>query len=598
MWSLIRQFARFYRPYRRLFLLDFCCAVGVASLEISFPIVVNYVIDTLLPRLDWGLIVAACAGLFAVYALTGGLQFIVSYWGHMLGISIETDMRRMMFMHLQKLSFRFYDNHKTGHLMSRISTDLFDIGEVAHHGPEDVFIAGVTLIATFVVMLTVHAPLAVLTFLVSPVLIWLGLHFNTRMTRAFQGMYAAIGNFNARVEDNLSGIRVVQAFANEAHETALFSADNRAFKTAKLAAYKIMAWSNMLSYLSRQSVTLLVLLAGAWLIFKQQLTTGQFIAFLLLTTVLFRPIEKINAVVDTYPKGIAGFKRFLELMATEPEVVDAPAAVAVERLRGDIRFEAITFAYEPGRPVMAEVNLNIRAGETIALVGPSGAGKTTLCSLLPRFYDVTAGRITIDGLDVRAMTLASLRQQIGIVQQDVFLFNGSIRDNIAYGQLGAGEADLWLAAERAHLAGFIRSLPQGLETLIGERGVKLSGGQKQRMAIARMFLKNPPILILDEATSALDSETERYIQQSLAELSAGRTTLVIAHRLATIRNADRILVVTEQGLAEQGTHQELLNLSGLYARMHQAQFGEWALAGETVSPLPANSEAVVSVTIP
>jgi ATP-binding cassette subfamily B protein len=396
------------------------------------------------------------------------------------------------------------------------------------------------------------------------------------MTRAFRGMYAAIGDFNARVENNLSGIRVVQAFANETHETALFAADNRLFKVAKLAAYKIMAWSNMLSYMSRQSVTLLVLLVGAWMIFRGQLTTGEFIAFLLLTNVLFRPIEKINSVLDVYPKGIAGFGRYLEIMETAPEVVDAPDAQPVERLHGDIRFENVTFGYEGNRHVLAGINLNIKTGETIALVGPSGAGKTTLCSLLPRFYDVSAGRITIDGLDLRAMTLESLRRQIGIVQQDVFLFNGSIRENIAYGNLQAEEARLWQAAERAHLDGFIRSLPNGLDTLIGERGVKLSGGQKQRMAIARMFLKNPPILILDEATSALDTETERYIQQSLAELSEGRTTLIIAHRLATIRNADRILVVTEEGIAEQGTHHELMLRGGLYSRMHAAQFGAWA----------------------
>ncbi len=578
MLHLIRNFAGFYRPYRRLFLIDFLCAVGIASLEISFPLVVNYVVDTLLPRLDWTLVVVACAGLFIVYALTGGLQFIVSYWGHMLGISIETDMRRLMFTHLQKLSFRFYDNNKTGHLLSRIYSDLFDIGEVAHHGPEDAFIAVVTLIATFVVMLTVHAPLAILTFVVSPALIWLGLYFNHRMTGAFRRMYAVIGDFNARVENNLSGIRVVQAFANEAHETALFAADNTLFKVTKLAAYKIMAWSNMLSYLSRQSVTLLVLLAGAWMILRGELTTGEFIAFLLLTNVLFRPIEKINAVVDTYPKGIAGFGRYLEIMETAPEIVDAPNAQPVERLQGEIRFEDVTFGYDSGRRVLEHIDLTIHAGETIALVGPSGAGKTTLCSLLPRFYDVSAGQITIDGQDVRSMTLESLRRQIGIVQQDVFLFNGSIRENIAYGDLHADEPHLWRAARLAHLDDFIHSLPNELDTLIGERGVKLSGGQKQRLAIARMFLKNPPILILDEATSALDSETEQFIQQSLAELSAGRTSLVIAHRLATIRNADRILVVTEQGISEQGTHQELLSLGGLYSRMHQAQFGAFALA--------------------
>ncbi len=580
MSSLLRRFFNFYRPYRRLFLMDFSCAVGIATLEIGFPLFVNYVIDKLLPTLDWSLIVFACLALLAVYSLTAGLQYIVSYWGHMLGINIETDMRRLMFTHMQKLSFRFYDNHKTGHLMARISTDLFDIGEVAHHGPEDAFIAVVTLIATFVVMLTVHVQLALLTFMISPVLIWLGLYFNRKMARAFRQMYATIGDFNARVENNLSGIRVVQAFANEAHEQALFAGDNQLFRAAKLAAYRIMAWSNMLSYLSRQSVTLLVLLGGAWLIFRGELTTGQFIAFLLLTNVLFRPIEHINAVIDTYPKGIAGFRRYLEIIDTAPEVVDAPDALAVTELRGQIEFEQVSFSYENERPVLAHINLSIRAGETIALVGPSGAGKTTLCSLLPRFYDVSAGRITIDGLDLRAMTLESLRRQIGIVQQDVYLFNGTLRENIAYGDLQASEPRVWQAAQRAHLEGFIRSLPNGLDTLIGERGVKLSGGQKQRVAIARMFLKNPPILILDEATSALDSETEQYIQQSLAELSAGRTTLVIAHRLATVRKADRILVVTEEGIADQGTHRELISRGGVYSRMHVAQFGAGASAGE------------------
>ncbi|MEP7356053.1 MAG: ABC transporter ATP-binding protein [Anaerolineales bacterium] len=581
MLLVMRRFLSFYRPYRRLFLLDFACAVGVASLEIGFPLFVNYVIDKLLPSQDWSLIVLACVSLLGVYAVTAGLQFIVSYWGHMLGINIETDMRRQMFTHLQKLSFRFFDNHKTGHLLSRISSDLFDIGEVAHHGPEDAFIAVVTLIATFAVMLTVHAQLAIVTFLVSPVLIGLGLYFNHKMTRAFRGMYATIGEFNARVEDNLSGIRVVQAFANEEYEKTLFAGNNRLFRAAKLAAYKIMAWSNMLSYLSRQTVTLLVLLGGAWLIFQGELTTGQFIAFLLLTNVLFRPIEHINAVIDTYPKGIAGFQRYLEVMETAPDIVDAPNALVVERLRGQINYQDVSFAYDPGRPILEQINLSIQAGETVALVGPSGAGKTTLCSLLPRFYDVSAGQITIDGLDVRALTMESLRRQIGIVQQDVFLFNGSIRENIAYGDLQASEVQIWQAAQHAHLDGFIRSLPNGLETLIGERGVKLSGGQKQRLAIARMFLKNPPILILDEATSALDSETEQFIQQALAELSAGRTTLVIAHRLATIRNADRILVVTEQGIAEQGTHPQLLSLGGMYSRMHQAQFGAWAVESDT-----------------
>jgi ATP-binding cassette subfamily B protein len=573
MTSVVRRFMAYYQPYRGLFALDFSCAIVAAALELSFPLFVNYVIDTLLPSLNWTLIVGACVGLLAIYGVTAVLQFVVNYWGHMLGINIETDMRRMLFNHLQKLSFRFYDNHKTGHIMSRVSTDLWDIGEVAHHGPEDVFIALMTLVAAFVVMLSIHAPLAILTFLVVPGMIWLGLYFNHKMTQAFRGMYSEIADFNARVEDNIGGMRVVQAFANEEHEKQLFAKNNMLFRRAKLRAYNIMSWSNSLSYILMRIVALFVLLSGSWFIFRGELTTGEFVGFILLTNVLFRPIEKINAVIETYPKGIAGFRRYLEVMDTEPEVADRPGVIDVQRLQGTIRYRDVSFGYDPQRPVLNTINLSIRPGETVAFVGPSGAGKTTLCSLLPRFYDVDAGQITVDGHDIRDLTLASLRRQIGIVQQDVFLFFGSIRENIAYGNLEATEPEIWQAARRAHLDEFIQSLPDGLDTLIGERGVKLSGGQKQRLAIARMFLKNPPILILDEATSALDTETELLIQRSLAELAEGRTTLVIAHRLATIKNADRIVVVTESGISEQGAHQELISTGGVYSRLHQAQFG-------------------------
>lgn len=568
MTQVVRRFLAYYRPYKGLFILDFSCAVVAAVLELSFPIFVNYVIDTLLPSLNWPLIMAACAGLLVVYVLTAGLQFVVAYWGHMLGINIETDMRRLMFNHLQKLSFRFYDNHKTGHLMSRISTDLWDIGEVAHHGPEDLFIAVMTLVAAFVVMLTVHVQLAVLTFLVVPGMLWLGFHFNHKMTQAFRNMYGEIAEFNARVEDNIGGMRVVQAFANEQHEERLFAKNNLRFRRAKLRAYSIMAWSSSLSYILMRLVSLFVLLCGAWFIFRGELSTGEFVGFILLTNILFRPIEKINAVIDTYPKGIAGFKRYLEVMDTEPEVQDAPDAIAVERLRGEIRYNDVTFGYDPQRPVLKNINLSIRPGETVAFVGPSGAGKTTLCSLLPRFYDVDSGQITVDGHDIRSLTLSSLRRQIGIVQQDVFLFFGSIRENIAYGNLEASEPEIWAAARRAHLDAFIQSLPEGLDTLIGERGVKLSGGQKQRLAIARMFLKNPPILILDEATSALDTETEQVIQQSLAELAEGRTTLIIAHRLSAVKQADRVLVFDGGRIAEEGDHQQLIDEGGLYARLY------------------------------
>ncbi|MCC3373411.1 ABC transporter ATP-binding protein [Cohnella sp. REN36] len=569
---MLRRFASFYKPYKGLFYLDFCCAVAAALLELGFPLAVNKVVDELLPSKDWQLILWACGGLLAVYLLNTFMQFVVTYWGHMLGINIETDMRKKLFEHVQKLSFRFFDNNKTGHLMSRMTNDLMEIGEVAHHGPEDVFIALMTLTGAFGLMAAIHWKLALVTFATVPVLIGLSIYFNGKMTRAIHRMYADIADFNARIEDNVGGIRVVQAFSNEEHEKTLFRTNNQRFRQAKLLAYKIMAKSGSLSYMLMRLVSLIVMICGAWFVFRGELHYGEFIGFILLTNVLFRPIEKINAVIETYPKGIAGFKRYVELMDTEPDVADAPDAIEVEALRGDIRYKGVSFGYEENVRALRGIDLSIRAGETVAFVGPSGAGKTTLCSLLPRFYEVSEGAITIDGIDIRRIKLSSLRKQIGIVQQDVFLFAGTIRENIVYGRLGASDGEVWEAARRARLDDFIRSQAQGLDTIVGERGVKLSGGQKQRLAIARMFLKNPPILILDEATSALDTETEAAIQQSLAELSEGRTTLVIAHRLATIKNADRIVVVTERGISEQGRHEELLRAGGLYSRLHQAQF--------------------------
>ncbi len=570
---MLRRFFAYYRPYKKLFVLDFFCAVIAGLLELGFPLAVNQVVDRLLPTGNWRWIVLACLGLLAIYLLNMVLHFIVTYWGHKLGINIETDMRKKLFDHLQKLSFRFYDNHKTGQLMSRISNDLLEIGEVAHHGPEDMFIVVMTLIGAFALMLTINWELAVLTFAVVPVLLWLALYFNRRMMGAFRRMMADLADVNARVEDSIGGIRVVQAFANEAHEKELFAVNNKRFRLTKLISYKIMAWSVSASYILMRFVTVFVLLCGTWFVIQDELTNGEFLAFILLANVILGPIQKINTVIESYPKGIAGFKRYVEILDTEPDVADAPDAVEAGPLRGEIRYCGVTFGYENEAHILRNVDLTIRAGETVAFVGPSGAGKTTLCSLLPRFYDVLEGSIRIDGQDIRRIKLASLRMQIGIVQQDVFLFSGTMRENISYGRLGASDEEIWEAARRARLDDFIRSQPAGMETVIGERGVKLSGGQKQRLAIARMFLKNPPILILDEATSALDTETELAIQQSLAELSKGRTTLVIAHRLATIRHANRIVVVTEQGIAEQGTHQELLSAGGVYSRLHRAQFG-------------------------
>jgi ATP-binding cassette subfamily B protein len=569
---VLRRFFSYYKPYKGLFLLDFGCAIIAGMLELAFPLAVSKFIDDLLPGQNWPVIVLACLALLAIYALNTVLQYVVTYWGHMLGINIETNMREKMFAHIQKLSFRFFDNQKTGHLIGRITNDLNDIGEVAHHGPEDAFIAVMTLVGAFSLMAYINLELALLTFIIIPLMAWLIIVFGGRMTKTYRRLFRDVGNFNARIEDNVGGIRVVQSFANEHHEKKLFAVDNKHFRETKLLAYKTMAKSISVSYMMMRLITVFVMICGAWFFLRGKIEMGEFMAFLLLSNIFFRPIEKINAVIESYPKGIAGFKRYVEIIDTEPEIADAPDAVEVARLRGDIRFDDVSFGYEPGRDVLRNICLTIRAGETVAFVGPSGAGKTTICSLLPRFYEVNRGSITIDGIDIRRMKLQSLRKHIGIVQQDVFLFSGTIRENIAYGDLTATEEQIWEAARRASLEELIRKLPDGMDTVIGERGVKLSGGQKQRMSIARMFLKNPPILILDEATSALDTETEALIQQSLAELAVGRTTLVIAHRLTTIKNADRIVVVSENGIEEQGNHQELVAAGGAYSRLHQAQY--------------------------
>ncbi len=569
---MLRRFFAYYQPHRRLFLLDFFCAVLSGLLELAFPLAVKAFVDRLLPSQNWSLILGATLGLLAIYFLNTGLQYVVNYWGHVLGISIETEMRRKIFDHLQKLSFRFYDNQKTGRLVARVTKDLEDVGEVAHHGPEDAFIAVMTFLGSFVLMFTLNAKLALITGLVVPPMMWISTRYGRAMTQTMRTLFGQVGDFNARIEENVGGIRVVQAFVNENHERSLFAQDNARYRATKLDAYQLMSKSMSLSYMTMRIVQLFVMIAGAYFVLHGALTVGGFMGFLLLVNVFFRPVEKINAVLETYPKGIAGFKRYTELLDTAPDIVDAPDAVAVGTLRGAIQFEAATFGYTPHKTVLQNIDLSIRPGEMVAFVGPSGAGKTTLCSLLPRFYDLDSGRITVDGRDIRQMTLDSLRRNIGIVQQDVFLFAGTIRENIAYGKLGASDAEIWEAARRARLDDMIALLPEGLDTLTGERGVKLSGGQKQRMAIARMFLKNPPILILDEATSALDTETERAIQASLAELALGRTTLVIAHRLATIQNADRIVVVDETGVAEQGRHDDLVRASGLYQRLHEAQY--------------------------
>ncbi len=553
--------------------MDFSCAIFAALLELVFPLAVNRVVDDLLPSGQWSIILWACAGLLAIYIVSSVLQYVVTYWGHMLGVNIETDMRKKLFVHVQKQSFRFFDNNKTGHLVSRMTNDLMDIGEMAHHGPEDVFIAIMTLLGAFGLMFSINPNLALLTFVIIPIIIYLALFFSRKMTVAFRSMFSNVADYNARVENNVSGMRVVQAFANEDHEIAQFAVNNERFRQTKLAAYRIMAWNSSISSILMKIISIFVLLCGTWFVLQNHMTYGEFIAFILLSNIFLGPIKQINAVIEMYPKGIAGFRRYLDLLEADPDIQDGPDAEDVPNLKGDIEFHHVSFGYEAGSSILNNINLSIRSGETVALVGPSGAGKTTICSLLPRFYDIQEGKITIDGVDTKKIKLDSLRSQIGIVQQDVFLFDGTIRENIAYGKLDATEEEIWEAARRAQLEAVILAQDQQLSTLIGERGVKLSGGQKQRLAIARLFLKNPSILILDEATSALDTETEAAIQQALAELTVGRTTLVIAHRLATIKDADRIVVITQNGIEEQGSHNQLLTSNGTYSRLHEAQFG-------------------------
>ncbi|WP_289487991.1 ABC transporter ATP-binding protein [Fictibacillus enclensis] len=567
----IKRFASYYKPYKGLFILDFSCAVFVALLELAFPVAMNRVIDDLLPTSNWRWISIACIILLFVFILSTFMNYVVTYFGHRLGVGIETDLRRDLFAKLQRQSFSFFDNNKTGHLVSGLTNDLMDIGEVAHHGPEDLFIAMMTIVGSFAIMFNINWQLALILAVAIPIIIFVSLFYSKKMSKAFHTMYEKIAGYNARIENNIGGIRIVQSFTKEEHEINLFKGTNAGFRIAKLVAYKIMAWSSSINFALMKIILLLVLGCGSWFVINDQMTYGEFVAFVMLSNVFIAPIKHINQILELLPKGYAGFRRYLEVLDMEPSIKDKEDAIEVAHVRGDIAFENVSFDYEEDQSVLENISFRVRAGETLALVGPSGGGKTTLCSLIPRFYDITEGTITIDGMDVRDLTLQSLRSQIGIVQQDIYLFDGTIRDNIMYGDFEASEEVLWNAIRSAQLEELIESLPEGLETTIGERGVKLSGGQKQRISIARMFLKDPAILILDEATSALDTKTERAIQAALDELSKDRTTIIIAHRLSTIRNADKIIVVKDGQIQEEGSHEALVAGEGDYYQLLQTQ---------------------------
>jgi len=570
---MLKQFFSYYKPYKRLFLIDFTCAIISAILELIFPIAVNRVIDEVLPDGNLKMIIMFSILLFTMYLFNMWMNYIVVALGHEFGINVETDMRRDLFDHYQKQSYAYFDNVKTGELLSRVTTDLFDISEVAHHGPEDVFITIMTLLGAFLLMLNVHVPLAVITVFLLPLMGVALFIFNKKMTQVNTRIFSNVAKFTAGIGNSLSGIRVVKAFANEAHEKKIFEGYNQGFRENKLAFYKTMAISSSFNYILVRLINLFAFLAGSYYTVIGELSLGELVGFILLANVFVRPLEKINNMIELYPKGYAGFKRFSKELNRQPDIIDQPDAYTAPAFRGEIEYHQVTFAYENGKTVVADANLSINSGETIAFVGPSGAGKTTLVNLLPRFYEVTSGAITIDGHNIQDVTMESLRKQIGVVQQDVFLFTGTVRENVLYGRLDATPEEVEEAIDAARLREVVEDLPQGLDTEIGERGVRLSGGQKQRLSIARIFLKNPSILILDEATSALDTQTEQFIQSSLDKLAQGRTTLIIAHRLATIRHANRIIVVTPDGIVEDGTHDELIALNGLYADLYVAQYG-------------------------
>ena len=564
-------FLSYYKPHLGLFILDMCCALGIALVDLAFPWASREAMNKLLPQSLYAAFFTVMGLLLAAYALRSVMYFVVTYWGHMMGVRIEADIRRDLFGHMQDLSFSFYDKNRTGQLMSRATNDLFEITELAHHGPEDLFISAVTLIGAFCMMLSIQWKLALIVFAVVPIFVVFTVIQRRRMVQASVRVKQNMAGINGQLESAISGMRTAKAFASEEQETAKFQQSNERFKRAKRESYKAMGIYHAGLEFALPAMNVLTVAAGGFFILRGEMTFIDLSAFILYISTFLTPVRKLAAFVEQFLNGMAGFKRFVELMRVEPAVQDAPDAREMGTAKGDILIDDVSFHYEDGPAVLDHVSIHIPQGETVAVVGPSGGGKSTLCQLIPRFYDVTGGRILVDGQDVRAVTQRSLRRSIGIVQQDVFLFAGTVLDNIRYGRPDATEAEVIEAAKRAEIYDDIMAMPDGFDTYVGERGTLLSGGQKQRISIARIFLKDPPVLILDEATSALDSVTESKIQRAFDELAKGRTTLIIAHRLSTVRNAHRILVIRDGVVSEEGTHQALLEKDGDYAQLYRTQ---------------------------
>ena len=567
--NTIKKFIHYYGPYKAVFFIDLICAAVISLVDLAYPQILRTMTKTLFTQ-DKDIILHAlpviAASLFVMYIVQSLCKYYVTYQGHMMGAKMERDMRRELFDHYQELSFSYYSRNNSGQMMSKLVSDLFDISEFAHHGPENLFISLVKIVGAFIFLVFINKKLALPLILLVIVMFVFSFRQNAKMQETFMENRRKIGDVNASLQDTLSGIRVVQSFANEDIERAKFKKSNEAFLVSKRDNYHCMG-SFMSSNLFFQGMMYLVTLVyGGYLIAQGEMQTGDLAMYALYIGIFISPIQILVELVEMMQKGLSGFRRFLDVMETESEIRDAYNAAELTDVKGHVRYDHVSFHYSDDEtPVLSDISIDIPAGKSIALVGPSGSGKTTICSLLPRFYDVTGGSITVDGKDIRGLTLKSLRSQIGMVQQDVYLFDGTIKDNIAYGKPGASDEEIIKAAKCASIHDFIMELPDKYDTYVGERGTRLSGGQKQRISIARVFLKNPPILILDEATSALDNESERWIQKSLEELSKNRTTITIAHRLSTIRDADEIIVITEEGIAERGTHAELLEKNGLYA---------------------------------